>query len=101
MCDAPFIPIFPLCFQCGTDQNPCRCKVFGPTLGMPDWLRLKVSNLSAEYELIWAGFVVTVVAAVVCYPASIFCGCCFTKKGKDVLGYPVKLNGRVSNAIPI
>lgn len=25
---------FPLCFQCGTDQNPCRCKVVGPTLGM-------------------------------------------------------------------
>ncbi|OJJ61042.1 hypothetical protein ASPSYDRAFT_42889 [Aspergillus sydowii CBS 593.65] len=34
MCDAPFIPIFPICFQCGTDQNPCRCKVVGPTIGM-------------------------------------------------------------------
>ncbi|KAL4915276.1 hypothetical protein BDW62DRAFT_188667 [Aspergillus aurantiobrunneus] len=79
MCDAPFIPIFPICFQCGTDQNPCRCKVFGPTIG----------------------FVVTVVAAVVCYPASIFCGACCTKTGKDVLAYPVKLNGKVSNAIPI
>ena len=22
-----------VCFQCGTDQNPCRCKVVGPTLG--------------------------------------------------------------------
>ncbi|EAW09573.1 uncharacterized protein ACLA_037830 [Aspergillus clavatus NRRL 1] len=33
MCDMPFIPIFPICFQCGTDQNPCRCKVVGPTLG--------------------------------------------------------------------
>lgn len=30
----PFIPIFPICFQCGTDQNPCRCKVVGPTIGM-------------------------------------------------------------------
>ncbi|QRD82409.1 hypothetical protein F9C07_2665 [Aspergillus flavus] len=33
MCDVPFLPIFPICFQCGTDQNPCRCKVLGPTLG--------------------------------------------------------------------
>ncbi|KAL3475006.1 hypothetical protein BJX99DRAFT_230349 [Aspergillus californicus] len=77
MCDVPFF--FPICFQCGTDQNPCRCKVVGPTLG----------------------FVATVVAAVVCYPASIFCGCCCTKTGKDMLAYPVKLNGQVSNCIPI
>ncbi|KAL5338655.1 hypothetical protein BJX70DRAFT_398405 [Aspergillus crustosus] len=76
MCDLPFIP---LCFQCGTDQNPCRCKVVGPTLG----------------------FFVTIVAAVICYPASLFCGCCCTKTGKDMLAYPVKLNGQVSNAIPI
>ncbi|PKX92018.1 uncharacterized protein P174DRAFT_444031 [Aspergillus novofumigatus IBT 16806] len=75
----PFIPIIPLCFQCGTDQNPCRCKFVGPTLG----------------------FFTTIVAAVVCYPASLFCGCCFTKTGKDMLGYPVKLNGIVSDAIPI
>ncbi|KAJ5287508.1 hypothetical protein N7478_003194 [Penicillium angulare] len=26
MCDVPFIPFFPICFQCGTDQNPCHCK---------------------------------------------------------------------------
>ncbi|KAL3413626.1 polyol transporter 2 [Aspergillus fumigatus] len=75
----PFIPFIPLCFQCGTNQNPCRCKVVGPTLG----------------------FFTTIVAAVVCYPASLFCGCCFTKTGKDMLGYPVTLNGIVSDAIPI
>lgn len=34
MCDVPFFPILPICFQCGTDQNPCHCKVVGPTLGM-------------------------------------------------------------------
>ncbi|KAJ5338455.1 hypothetical protein N7452_005183 [Penicillium brevicompactum] len=34
MCDVPFFPIFPICFQCGTDQNPCHCKVVGPTLGI-------------------------------------------------------------------
>ncbi|KAJ5835187.1 hypothetical protein N7447_001213 [Penicillium robsamsonii] len=34
MCDMPFFPIFPICFQCNTDQNPCHCKVVGPTLDL-------------------------------------------------------------------
>ncbi|BDD56824.1 hypothetical protein MAP00_002242 [Monascus purpureus] len=73
-----FIPIFPICFQLGTTQNPCRCKVVGPTLG----------------------FVLFIVSAVVCWPASLFCGCWATKTGTDVLGYPAKLNGEVSQGIP-
>lgn len=55
-----FIPIFPICFQCGTDQNPCHCKVVGPTMG------------TAAYSTPWmwilgwklVGFVTCVVAAV-------------------------------------
>ncbi|KAJ5235659.1 uncharacterized protein N7469_004827 [Penicillium citrinum] len=43
MCDIPFFPIFPICFQCGTDQNPCHCKVVGPTLG----------GLLACFDLLW------------------------------------------------
>ncbi|KAJ5236859.1 hypothetical protein N7489_006950 [Penicillium chrysogenum] len=49
MCDVPFFPIFPICFQCGTDQNPCNCKVVGPTVDLllPPidilWLRLHSS----------------------------------------------------------
>ncbi|KAL2014030.1 hypothetical protein VTN00DRAFT_1555 [Thermoascus crustaceus] len=74
-----FIPIFPICFQCGTDQNPCRCKVVGPTLG----------------------FIVTICAAVICWPLSLFCGCWATKTGNAMLGYPVELNGKVSSFIPI
>jgi hypothetical protein len=31
-CGLPF-PIPWVCFQCGTDQNPCHCKVVGPTVG--------------------------------------------------------------------
>ncbi|CAD0112601.1 unnamed protein product [Aureobasidium uvarum] len=27
------LPIPFVCFQCGTDQNPCHCKVVGPTIG--------------------------------------------------------------------
>ncbi|KAF2536995.1 hypothetical protein F2Q70_00005972 [Brassica cretica] len=29
---------FPSCVQCGTRQNPCRCKVVGPTLGFVAFL---------------------------------------------------------------
>jgi hypothetical protein len=41
MSGIPFFPIFPICFQCGTDQNPCHCKVVGPTLGKPTPLQSK------------------------------------------------------------
>ena len=57
MCDVPFFPIFPICFQCGTDQNPCHCKVVGPTLGM-----CPVGMLIGE--LTSPGFCATVVSAV-------------------------------------
>ncbi|TVY65627.1 hypothetical protein LSUE1_G006938 [Lachnellula suecica] len=72
-------PLPPICFQCGTDQNPCHCKVVGPTLG----------------------FLTAVVLAVVCWPASLFCGCCASEQGKKMLGAPVEISGEVSNAIPI
>ncbi|KAJ5843325.1 uncharacterized protein N7525_001066, partial [Penicillium rubens] len=56
--------------------------------------------------------------AIFCYPLSIFCGCGCTQAGKEyallsfyfltsrltissMLAYPVKLNRKVSNAIPI
>lgn len=54
------IPLPIICFQCGTDQNPCHCKVVGPTIG----------------------FGVAVVLAVICYPTSIFFGCGATETGK-------------------
>ncbi|KAJ5892042.1 uncharacterized protein N7473_008270 [Penicillium subrubescens] len=78
MCDVPFFPIFPICFQCGTDQNPCHCKVVGPTLGR-------------EYDL-------SPLNTPLSFPRSED----RANKGKitSVLGYPVKLNGKVSNAIP-
>lgn len=60
----PFIPIFPICFQCGTDQNPCRCKVVGPTIGM-----FRIFYTVQDVQVIGglltgAGFVVTILAAV-------------------------------------
>ncbi|KAG2009133.1 hypothetical protein GB937_008074 [Aspergillus fischeri] len=75
----PFIPIIPICFQCGTDQNPCRCKFVGPTLGMGSFQELFATRRLS-----------------------------FALRSKDcwltvhsMLGYPVKLNGIVSDAIPI
>ncbi|KAF2138584.1 uncharacterized protein K452DRAFT_234248 [Aplosporella prunicola CBS 121167] len=73
------IPLPIVCFQCGTDQNPCHCKVVGPTIG----------------------FGVAVVLAVVCWPASLLCGCCLTDAGKKMLAAPADTSGAVSNAIPI
>ncbi|APA12359.1 hypothetical protein MFRU_016g01170 [Monilinia fructicola] len=78
MCDGIGLPIPWVCIQCGTDQNPCHVKVVGPTLG----------------------FGIGVLSALVCWPASIFVGCCATETGKKMLGAPVDINGQVSNAIP-
>ncbi|KAL5371249.1 hypothetical protein DPSP01_014401 [Paraphaeosphaeria sporulosa] len=73
------IPVPIVCFQCGTDQNPCHCKVVGPTIG----------------------FLVTVGMAIVCWPASLLCCCCATDTGKKVLALPVDTGNSISNAIPI
>ncbi|KAF2020234.1 hypothetical protein BU24DRAFT_419789 [Aaosphaeria arxii CBS 175.79] len=73
------VPFPVVCFQCGTDQNPCHCKVVGPTLG----------------------FIVTVCAAIVCWPASLLCCCCATDAGKSVLAAPVDMGNSVNRAIPI
>ncbi|KNG80670.1 hypothetical protein ANOM_010935, partial [Aspergillus nomiae NRRL 13137] len=51
MCDVPFLPIFPICFQCGTDQNPCRCKVLGPTLGFCVTIVAAVCTVPIHYLL--------------------------------------------------
>ncbi|KAI4852945.1 hypothetical protein E4T44_01158 [Aureobasidium sp. EXF-8845] len=39
------LPIPFVCFQCGTDQNPCHCKVVGPTIGFASAIVLAVRNL--------------------------------------------------------
>ncbi|KAF3386778.1 hypothetical protein F1880_001136 [Penicillium rolfsii] len=80
MCDVPFFPIFPICFQCGTDQNPCHCKVVGPTLG----------HLLASVDFLWLWMYTDRSRAEIDTNERI----------TSVLGYPVKLNGQVSNAIP-
>ncbi|CAD0090616.1 unnamed protein product [Aureobasidium mustum] len=36
------LPIPFVCFQCGTDQNPCHCKVVGPTIGFASAIVLAV-----------------------------------------------------------
>ncbi|KAF1818641.1 uncharacterized protein K489DRAFT_384557 [Dissoconium aciculare CBS 342.82] len=72
------IGFFPICIQCGTNQNPCHVKIVGPTLG----------------------FVVGVCLAVVCWPAALLCGCCATEAGKKTLGFPADSSGAISDAIP-
>lgn len=44
------LPIPWICFQCGTDQNPCHCKVVGPTIGFGVAIALAVSR---NTELPW------------------------------------------------
>ncbi|KAL5728060.1 hypothetical protein ACHQM5_001183 [Ranunculus cassubicifolius] len=71
---------FPSCIQCGTRSNPCRCKVFGPTLG----------------------FVAFCVAAVIEWPVGAVVYLFKHAKGRRIMGHPVRVvYPKVSRAIPI
>ncbi|BFZ59147.1 hypothetical protein YB2330_000151 [Saitoella coloradoensis] len=68
----------PICCQM-TDQNPCRIKIVGPTLG----------------------FIIGICAAIICWPLGLLaCIFCMRDNGNRLFGYPVSINAQVSNAIP-
>ncbi|GLJ05162.1 hypothetical protein SUGI_0012450 [Cryptomeria japonica] len=70
---------FPVCIQCGTHDNPCRCKVVGPTLGFAAFL----------------------VAAVVEWPVGALIFCFRHPKGRRIMAHPATVVFRsVSSAIP-
>ncbi|OIW02675.1 hypothetical protein TanjilG_29451 [Lupinus angustifolius] len=71
----------PICVQCGTAGNPCRCKVVGPTVG----------------------FLALAAAAVVEWPLGAFIYC-FGRhvKGRRIMAHPATVvYPSVNRAIPI
>ncbi|XP_034597706.2 uncharacterized protein [Setaria viridis] len=70
----------PVCVQCGTRSNPCRCKVLGPTLG----------------------FVAFVVAGVIEWPLGAAVYLFRHRKGRRIMSHPATVvYPRISSAIPI
>jgi len=68
-----------LCIQVGSHDNPCRIKIIGPTLG----------------------FIVGVVAAVICWPLGVIIYCCNRPMADNLFSRPVALWNSVAAAIPI
>jgi len=69
----------PLCIECGSHANPCRCKIVGPTLG----------------------FLAFLVAAVVEWPVGAVVWCFRHAKGRRIMGQPIThVYPRVNNCIP-
>ena len=66
------------CVQVGTD-NPCRCKVLGPTVG----------------------FVVGALSAVICWPLGALSYCCNRPFADKSFGTPVGVFNSIANAAPI
>ena len=66
------------CVQVGTD-NPCRCKVLGPTVG----------------------FVVGALSAVICWPLGALSYCCCRDFADTCFGTPVGMFNSIANAAPI
>ncbi|XP_057492392.1 uncharacterized protein LOC130777972 [Actinidia eriantha] len=70
----------PICIECGTTSNPCRCKVVGLTLG----------------------FLAFVVTAIVEWLVGALVYCFRRTKGRRIMGHPATVvYPSVSNAIPI
>ena len=71
---------FPLCIEVGNTDNPCRCKIIGPTLG----------------------FIFAILAAIICWPCACIIYCCDQKAGRRLFEFPLMkgYNG-VKNAIPV
>ncbi|KAI8546031.1 hypothetical protein RHMOL_Rhmol07G0084200 [Rhododendron molle] len=70
----------PICIECGSTGNPCRCKVGGPTLG----------------------FLAFAVAAVVEWPVGAVVYCFRREKGRRIMGHPATVvYPSVKDAIPI
>jgi hypothetical protein len=71
------VPI-PICIQCGTTDNPCRCKIVGPTLA----------------------FIGFVVAAVIEWPIGALV-CCSHKTGDRLFAHPATVvQPSINNCIP-
>ncbi|PWA54564.1 hypothetical protein CTI12_AA316160 [Artemisia annua] len=71
---------FPICIQCGTKSNPCRCKVVGPTLA----------------------FVAFAAAAIVEWPVGAVVYIFKHAKGRRIMAHPAtRVFPKVSRAIPI
>ncbi|KAI3519328.1 hypothetical protein L1887_08358 [Cichorium endivia] len=71
---------FPICVQCGTKSNPCRCKVVGPTVG----------------------FLAFAAAAIVEWPVGALVYCFRHMKGRRIMAHPATVvYPRVNRAIPI
>ncbi|KAL1553277.1 hypothetical protein AAHA92_13973 [Salvia divinorum] len=70
----------PMCVECGTRSNPCRCKVVGPTVG----------------------FLAFAAAALVEWPVGALVYCFRHMKGRRIMAHPATVvYPAVTNSIPI
>lgn len=66
------------CCEFGSD-NPCRCKILGPTLG----------------------FIIMIIMAIFCWPIGAIIWCCSKETGRSIMGAPFNAWRSVSAGCPI
>ena len=76
--ELPIVRLSMFCVQVGTN-NPCRCKVVGPTIGI----------------------IGAVLAALVCWPAGILGYCCCRGFADQAFAMPYETFNSIANAAPI
>lgn len=77
---AGFIVSAMFCIEVGNTDNPCRCKVVGPTLGL----------------------IFAILACIICWPCACIIWCCDQKAASRLFEFPLMkgYNG-VKNSIPV
>ena len=68
-----------LCIQIGTDDNPCRCKIVGPTVG----------------------FALGLLAALFCWPVGAILWLFHRDAGRHMMGKPMLVWSTVASAVPV
>jgi hypothetical protein len=66
------------CIQIGSHDNPCRCKIVGPTIG----------------------FILAVVVAVIAWPCGLLVWCCSRSLAERLFSAPVNIWQACSAAVP-
>eukprot|EP00891_Asterochloris_glomerata_P006235 jgi/Astpho2/6235/Aster-03641 len=68
----------PICCEFGSPDNPCRCKIIGPTFA----------------------FIMMVLFAIVCWPCGAIIWCCARKAGNSLFEAPFRYYIAIKDAIP-
>ena len=98
----------PICVQCGTTDNPCRCKVRVCLKSADIALRVVFGGIAQTFWVVvfqvvgpTLGFLAMLATAIVEWPVGAAVWVCNHKAGRRIMGQPVlSVYPKITDAIP-